>query len=312
MKLFQQMLAGENRVVLTDDQNRPLRVFIQRDMILTKDEIIRAAITAYHPTLHGYFAETVKGFVFLPTETPLTLGETVSVHVTKEPRAGKDATGRMTEEKPSDAPDIALVLSKQYLVPITEISVADMDDLIAEALETDIKLPRGGEFHIERTRTAWMIDVDSASSTDTLDSINREAVSEIARQIILKNMGGLILIDFAGSKRGAFKQAIEPEIKQAFAEDTLAKLSGWTPAGLYEIQRRREEASLLEKCSPNNPIAVYYQIRRAAAEYRSGKPVIYAAPCVLALLRSSELIAEYHPLYDQPLSVFEIKESLHG
>lgn len=312
MKLFQQKQAGENRVVLINQQEKPIRVFIQRDMTLTKDEIIRAVITQYHPILHGYFAETLKGAVFLPTDKKLTSGEPVVVHITKEPHSGKDATGRITDEKPKEATDIALTLSEKYHIPVAEISSAEMDEIIDEAMESHIKLPCGGEIHIEHTRTAWTLDVDSAASTTTLDIVNKEAVSEITRQIILKNMGGLILIDFAGSKHKNTRQMLEAEIKQAMSEDTLSKLSGWTPAGLYEVQRCREEASLMEKCSPNNPIAIYYKIRRAAAEYRSGKPIISAAPSVLALLRSSELIAEYHPLYDQPISFFEIKESFHG
>ena len=82
--------------------------------------------------------------------------------------------------------------------------------MIDEALLPDVVLADGGELHIERTKVCWTIDVDSGKSTIPLKDVNKNACSEIARQIRLKNMGGLILVDFAGSKR--IQKALEKEL----------------------------------------------------------------------------------------------------
>ena len=307
MKILQNKAGGENRVALTDDQGRVISFAFQRDISLNEGDIVSARVVTFHPTLHGYFLETEKGSVFLPDATPLTEGQTITVRIKREARAGKEATAERTTEAPSPAPDKANVWAEMFKVGIDTISAADMDTLIAEAIIPDIYLDNGGELHIERTRIGWTIDVDSGRSRDDLTTVNKIAIVEVARQVILKNMAGLILIDLAGSKRGRIRPVLEKALQQAFAGDNRTTLSGWTPAGLFEIQRTRTTASLWDSHG-EQLVAVYYQIVRDWYTCRMGHPMITAHPSVVALLTKHHPEIAVKPCFDKPVSFFEIRE----
>lgn len=304
MKIFQNNECGENRVALSDGKT-VLAVSVVQDLVLSADEIISAQITDYHKGLKGYFAQTEKGSVFLPTSIPLTQGQTVYVQITKEARQDKDATGILTDETPHPTPNMAELWAERYQTDIIPVSAEDMDEMIADAMAADITLPGGEILHIERTKVCWTIDVDSAKSHDDLITVNQRVIPEIIRQISLKNMGGLILVDFAGSKRGKIKHIVERELKTLVSDD-LTVLGGWTAMGLYEIQRKRERASLWDKCATDNPISVYYRILRALKKCRQGNGIIEASPIILPLLHKKNL--KCVPIFDKTVSYFEIKE----
>ena len=304
MKIFQNDECGENRVALSNGET-VLAVSVVQDVVLTVGEIISAQITDYHKGLKGYFAQTEKGAVFLPTSVPLTQGQTVSVQITKEARQDKDATAVLTDSEPQPAPNVASLWAEQYQTDITPVSAEEMDEIIDEALNSDVTLPSGETLHIERTKVCWTIDVDSAKANDDLITVNRRVVPEILKQITLKNMGGLILVDFAGSKRGKIKHIIERELK-ALVSDEMTVLGGWTAMGLYEIQRKRERASLWDKCAADSPISVYYRILRSVKKCRLGNCVIGASPIILPLLHKKNL--KCVPIFDKTVSYFEIKE----
>ena len=288
-------MCGERRIAVMDE-NGAKEIIIWRDLALNFGDIIEARITAFQPILKGYFAETTRGDVFIPTTQSFTEGQTVHVQITKEVRAGKDATARLDLDK----------------IPFPdhdkEISSSEMDEIIEEAMTGIVPFGKGGCLRIERTQVAWTIDVDSGQNTEPLSLLNQKAMSEIVRQIGLKNMGGLILVDFAGSKRGKAGHALETKLKDALKEDKLVNACHRTPAGLFEIERRRERTDLWTLCAPNNPVAVYYRVRRAIEACRSGNPIIRVAPPVLALLRQANVLGRLEPLFDKPISDFEIKE----
>ncbi len=304
MKIFQNNECGENRVALSDGKT-VLAVSVKQDIVLNVGEIISAQITDYHTGLKGYFAQTEKGAVFLPTSVPLTQGQTVYVQITKEARQDKDATAVLTDETPRPAPDMAELWAERYQIDIIPVSAEDMDEMIEDALAGNITLSGGETLHIERTKVCWTIDVDTAKSHDDLLTVNRRVVPEILKQITLKNMGGVILVDFAGSKRGKIKHIIERELKSLVSDD-MTVLGGWTSMGLYEIQRKRECAALWDKCATDNPISVYYRILRAVKKCRCGDSVIEASPIILPLLHKKNL--KCVPVFDKTVSYFEIKE----
>lgn len=296
MKCVQNVAFGEKRMAVIGD-NGPLEIIIKRDLSLNFGDVIQAKITNFHPILKGYFATTKRGDLFIPTDIPLTEGETVSVQITKEARPGKDATGRL--------------ITKTDFVkdpPATDISADEMDEIIEIARQPHIILDNKASLHIEQTAVCWTIDVDSEQARESLKEINHKAVLEVARQIRLKNMGGLILVDFAGSKRGTVKKELSQLIQSALIQDTLIAHIRWTPAGLVEIERRRERTDLWTACHPNNPIAVYYQVRRAIARILGGKPFVRVSPEVYRLLQESDCRAKVEPIFDHPTGYFEIVE----
>ncbi len=137
--------------------------------------------------------------------------------------------------------------------PSEEFGVQDM---LQEAMQKTVKLPSGGEIHIEETRAMVAIDVDSAGNIahGQTDNLNREAALEIARQIILRNLSGKIIIDFAGSSEYRFMRPIIDILDEELAGDALgARVLGLSKAGNVEILRRRRRPSLLEQFSAECP-----------------------------------------------------------
>lgn len=131
-----------------------------------------------------------------------------------------------------------------------------LQDMLQEALQKIVKLPSGGEIHIEETRAFVAIDVDSAGSVarGETDNLNREAAVEIARQILLRNLAGKIIIDFAGSGEYRFMRGIMDILDEELAGDAQgARVLGLSKAGNVEIIRRRKHPSLLEQFSAECP-----------------------------------------------------------
>ncbi len=124
----------------------------------------------------------------------------------------------------------------------------------AEALASPVAaLPGGMRATIEPTAALVAIDVDSAGATaarepkaSAQETANRAALPALARQIRLRNLSGLILIDLAGMK-AARRAALAEPLRAALASDPAApRLLGFTVGGLAEIQRPRLHPPLHE------------------------------------------------------------------
>ena len=296
MKVLYHTGFGETRTILTEN-DIPVEIIIHRDLVLNAGDIVRAKIKAFHSVLKGYFAETDKGDVFIPTSNTLTEGETVNVRIIKEARADKVATAHFSDQS------VTQTESKG-----TEISAEQVDEIIDEAMAPDICLKNGGILRIERTRVCWTIDVDSGNSSDSLIAVNEIAVEEIVHQIRLKNMGGLILIDFAGSKRGKTAVALKNQIQKAFMGQKDVLVRGWTKSGLLEIERKRFRADLWTLCAEDNPVNVYYRVRRAIDRCRLKHPVLTVSLPVFKLFQQQELRIKIKPACEVPVSYFSLEE----
>jgi ribonuclease G len=123
---------------------------------------------------------------------------------------------------------------------------------LAAALEREVALPGGGMLVIESAAGATVVDVDTdraAASTAkaTFASVNREAAREIARQIRLRNLGGRVVIDFAGLGEARALPAALAILRAAVAADPMAvRIAPPSEFGLVELLRRRERATLAE------------------------------------------------------------------
>lgn len=137
--------------------------------------------------------------------------------------------------------------------PSEEFGVQDM---LQEAMVKTVNLPSGGRIHIEETRALVAIDVDSGNITahGQTDNLNREAAIEIARQIILRNLSGKIIIDFAGSSEYRFMRGVMDVLEEELAGDAAyARVLGLSKAGNVEILRRRKRPTLSEQFSVECP-----------------------------------------------------------
>ena len=116
-----------------------------------------------------------------------------------------------------------------------------------------IKLPSGGNIVIESTEAMFVIDVNSAQNTkgtksdSAIFTTNLEAAREIARQIRLRNLGGMILVDFIDMKFKDEKSKILLELEQGFQGDkNCPKVYPFTELNLVQITRRKYGESIMD------------------------------------------------------------------
>ncbi|QLK57974.1 Rne/Rng family ribonuclease [Ehrlichia ruminantium] len=136
-------------------------------------------------------------------------------------------------------------------VPI--FSYYKIESQICELYSNIVNLPSGGYMVITPTEALVSIDVNSGKMTgedsieETAYKTNMEAVKEIARQVNLRGLSGLIVIDFIDMLKYRYCRSVESEIKEAFKYDKAQVQFGYISTfGLMEISRQRVKQSILE------------------------------------------------------------------
>ncbi len=129
----------------------------------------------------------------------------------------------------------------------------DIHKEIKAALNIKVNMPSGGYLFIQQTEALTVIDVNSgkfvssATQDETILKTNIEAVHEIARQLRLRNIGGMIIIDFIDMLSRADKLAIMEELEIALEPDKAKPQVGQlSDLGLVELTRHRQGQSLSE------------------------------------------------------------------
>lgn len=129
----------------------------------------------------------------------------------------------------------------------------DIHKEIKAALQTKVNMPSGGYLFIQTTEALTVIDVNSgkftssATQDETILKTNIEAVHEIARQLRLRNIGGMIIIDFIDMMSRADKLAMMEELEIALEPDKAKPQVGQlSDLGLVELTRHRQGQSLSE------------------------------------------------------------------
>jgi ribonuclease G len=121
-----------------------------------------------------------------------------------------------------------------------------IDADLEAALERRHNLPGGGALSIDPTPTLTAIDVDRAASSQSLRSINLEAAERLAELIPLRNIGGLVVIDFLRMATSQDRAIVAQRLTSALKDDPLrAQVLGFTRAGLCEVTRPRSGRSLV-------------------------------------------------------------------
>jgi Rne/Rng family ribonuclease len=116
-------------------------------------------------------------------------------------------------------------------------------DQIATALAREVPLQGGGRLLIEPTAALTAIDVDGGAEHAL--GVNLEAAGEIARQVRLRNLGGIIVVDFIGMGQRRDRQRVVDALRRAFARDPFpVQVHDSSPLGLVEIGRPRRGATL--------------------------------------------------------------------
>ncbi len=129
---------------------------------------------------------------------------------------------------------------------------------IERALSRRVELKSGGTLIIDQTEALTTIDVNtggfvgSRNFDDTIFKTNLEAAQAIARQLRLRNLGGIIIVDFIDMLSSEHRSAVLEEFRRALARDrTRITLNGFTALGLVEMTRKRTRESLAHVlCEP--------------------------------------------------------------
>ena len=124
---------------------------------------------------------------------------------------------------------------------------AVLEDEVAGLAEATALLPMGAVMHVTAAPAAVMIDIDAKAASDVAPLVlNSAIVPEICRQIVLRNLSGGILIDFAGMKAAARAKLAVP-LSEALKRDFLKpQFLGFSHLGFAEIVRRRVRPPLHE------------------------------------------------------------------
>ena len=124
------------------------------------------------------------------------------------------------------------------------------------ALDRKVFLPSGGSLIIERTEALTVVDVNTGKNVgttnleETVFRNNLEAAEEVARQLRLRDIGGIIVIDFIDMESKANRDAVASALRQALSRDkTRTQVFDISELGLVEMTRKRVNEGLLESVS---------------------------------------------------------------
>ena len=142
---------------------------------------------------------------------------------------------------------------KLYQGEVPLFSHYQIESQIESAFQREVRLPSGGSIVIDVTEALTAIDINSARSTrggdieETALNTNLEAADEIARQLRLRDLGGLVVIDFIDMTPVRHQREVENRIRDAVRQDRARiQISRISRFGLLEMSRQRLSPSLGE------------------------------------------------------------------
>ncbi len=224
---------------------------------------------------------------------------------------------------------------RNYKNPRPIFSRYNLKTQVENVFRRKVPLPSGGYLCVDETEALIAIDINSGKNRagkdhpETIVNTNLEAVDEIARQLRLRNIGGLVVIDFIDMRSRRDQHSVFTTLKQALLVDRAkTKVYPITPLGLVEMTRQREHESLRDTvyCSCpycggkgliKSPTSMSVEIQRRLQEMlqrRRGKMQVRVTvhPHVLERLKNedSRLIADLEEEFGGELS-FRADALLH-
>lgn len=202
-----------------------------------------------------------------------------------------------------------------------------IDEEIAKALGRRVDLKSGGYLIVDQTEALTTIDVNTGGFVgarnfdDTIFKTNLEAAGAIARQLRLRNLGGIIIADFIDMTREDHREAVLAEFRKQLARDRVKTMvGGFSQLGLLEMTRKRTRESLAHMlCEPcpscqgkgivKTARSVAYdilrEILREARQFNPREFRVVAAPQVIELLldEESQHLAGLSDFIGKPISL---------
>lgn len=186
----------------------------------------------------------------------------------------------------------------------------DVENEVQRALERKVELKSGGYLIIDQTEAMTTVDINTGAFVghrnleETIFNTNIEATQAIARQLRLRNLGGIIILDFIDMKSNEHKRRVFTSLEQALAKDRVkTHINDFSPLGLIEMTRKRTQESLehifctdCEQCNGRGYVktveTVCYEVLRELLRvnraYDVDRFVVYTAPAVAQALQGDE------------------------
>jgi ribonuclease G len=175
-----------------------------------------------------------------------------------------------------------------------------LEQAITKALRRKVWLKSGGYLVIEQTEAFGVIDVNTGKFTgkknleDTVFKTNIEAAKEIARQVRLRDMGGIIVVDFIdmeSAKRGEeVIRVLTEALKNDRSKPTVSEL---TELGLVEMTRKRVRHSLMTMLT--EPCSYCEGTGRTSSDVTVSLEVLHKLESLFCRVRDKSVVVEVHP-----------------
>jgi len=205
-----------------------------------------------------------------------------------------------------------------------------IEDEIQKALARRVDLKSGGYLIIDQTEAMTTIDVNTGAFVgnrmrgnfdDTIFKTNLEAAQTIARQLRLRNLGGIVIVDFIDMDSAEHQAAVLAEIERALAHDhTRITINGFTQLGLVELTRKRTRESLAQilceacptcggrgivKTAQTVAYEILRELLREARQFAAREMRVLAAPAVIDLFldEESQAVAMLSDFIGRPISL---------
>jgi Rne/Rng family ribonuclease len=150
------------------------------------------------------------------------------------------------------APDLVTKI-KPVELPDQELDLGLFDfngvlDPIEDLFQPYVLMKGGGNIIIQETAALCAIDINRGSDTRSNLTINLEAIKEVSRQIRLRNLGGIIVVDFLRMKGKKEKEAFMKALDEIVVSDPCTvQIHGMTNVGLIELTRKRRTPALQDR-----------------------------------------------------------------
>ena len=252
-RILQEVCAAETREVALDETGRPIAVRLTR---LTEDrpvqigQVMTGRLRTISLPQGGGFVElngrAGEAFLRLQEGHGLTEGQSLEVRVVAEPREGSKLARVALADKSKgfrflNPWDTA---KAERVEPGDETVAMAFDMVISET----VNLPGGGNITIERTRALVAVDVDTSGRSDTGRAasralkVNLDAAAELARQIRLRNLGGLIVMDCVSPLNREAGKQVRDRFNAVFRNISDQRVRALLPSDLGLLQASVEWA----------------------------------------------------------------------
>lgn len=208
------------------------------------------------------------------------------------------------------------VLAERIELYLGERPIFDLygvEDEIGRALDKQVPLKSGGYLVIDQTEAMTTVDVNTGSFLgqrnleETVFRTNLEAAQAVARQLRLRNLGGIIIIDFIDMDDPEHRRQVLRTLEKSLAKDhAKTTVYEFSPLGLVEMTRKRTVESLARQlsepcpeCSGRGSIKttetvtyeIFREITRAVRQFEAARLLVIASPKVVARITDEESTA---------------------